>query len=99
MVIWFAERRSTLSGMRIKGTSGSDSNETLLYEDNGTVNFCPNKTAEQDERESWGSSVCNKYISIWFNVNKEVSSINISMSDQRRQTTFSFYEVQVYAGL
>jgi len=85
--------------MKIKGSSGSDSNETLFYVDDGTVNVCPDKTPEQDEKESWGSSVCNKYISIRLNVNKEVSSINISMSDQMRETSFAFYEVQVYAGL
>ena len=85
--------------MKITGTSGSDSNEHLLYVDDGAVNVCPVKTPEQDEKESWGSSVCNKYISIMLNVNKEVSAINISMSDQRRETSFAFYEVQVYAGL
>jgi len=84
----FPESRLALSGMKITGSSGTLSDEVLLYQDDGSVTSCQDSTI----------SVCNMSVHIALNVNREVRDMKISISDKMREKMFAFYEVQVYAG-
>jgi len=77
--------------MKVTGSSGTLSDEVLLYQDDGSVTSC-------QESDTSITSVCNKYVYIALNVSKEVRYMTISISDKMREKMFAFYEVQVYAG-
>jgi len=81
--------------MKIVGNSGNDSDEVLLYQDDGTFTSCPGHF-----ENSTGTSVCNKFVRISFQESRQVRYLNITLAEKWKVQleAFVFNEVEVYGG-
>jgi len=61
----FSDHRNRLGGMKITGRSASRSDEVLLHQDDETVTSCPDHFDN-----STGTSECNRFVQIPFDVKK-----------------------------